>query len=56
MKSERKPQHVLLTGDAGLIGSHLAGGLLERGDRVIGLAIVSDNYDPALKQVRLKRL
>ena len=49
MKSERKPQHVLLTGAAGFIGSHVAGRLLERGDRVMGLDNLSDYYDPALK-------
>jgi Nucleoside-diphosphate-sugar epimerases len=56
MKSERKPQHVLLTGAAGFIGSHVAGRLLERGDRVMGLDNLSDYYDPALKQARLQRL
>ena len=56
MKTERKPQHVLLTGAAGFIGSHVAARLLERGDRVLGLDNVNDYYDPALKWARLRRI
>lgn len=56
MKTERKPQHVLVTGAAGFIGSHVAERLLARGDRVLGLDNLNDYYDPALKQARLRRL
>lgn len=46
---------VLLTGAAGFIGSHLAEGLLARGDTVIGV----DNFDPfyarAVKERNLER-
>ena len=55
MKIERKPHHVLLTGAAGFIGSHVAARLLERGDRVLGLDNLNDYYDPALKWARLRR-
>jgi UDP-glucuronate 4-epimerase len=48
--------HVLLTGAAGFIGSHLAERLCSRGDQVIGL----DNFDPfyprAAKERGLERL
>jgi UDP-glucuronate 4-epimerase len=47
---------VLVTGAAGFIGSHLAEGLLARGDEVIGL----DNFDPfyprAVKEANVARL
>lgn len=56
MKTERKSQHVLVTGAAGFIGSHVAERLLARGDRVLGLDNLNDYYDPALKQARLGRL
>jgi UDP-glucuronate 4-epimerase len=44
---------VLVTGAAGFIGHATAHRLLERGERVIGIDIVNDYYDPALKQARL---
>lgn len=47
---------VLLTGAAGFIGYHVAERLLERGERVVGVDIVNDYYDPALKEARLARL
>lgn len=47
---------VLLTGAAGFIGYHLAEALLARGERVVGIDVVNDYYDPALKQARLDRL
>jgi UDP-glucuronate 4-epimerase len=56
MTTERKPQHILLTGAAGFIGSHVAKRLLQRGDRVLGLDNLNDYYDPALKRARLRRL
>ena len=46
----------LITGAAGFIGSTVADRLLARGDRVIGIDVVNDYYDPALKQARLQRL
>jgi UDP-glucuronate 4-epimerase len=47
---------VLVTGSAGFIGYHLAERLLARGDYVVGLDIVNDYYDVALKEARLERL
>ncbi|MBK1670985.1 protein CapI [Rhodovibrio sodomensis] len=47
---------VLVTGAAGFIGSHVAGSLLDRGDRVVGLDDLNAYYDPALKRARLERL
>lgn len=44
---------VLVTGAAGFIGHAVAHRLLERGDRVIGVDVVNDYYDPALKEARL---
>jgi UDP-glucuronate 4-epimerase len=47
---------VLVTGNAGFIGFHTAKRLLARGDDVVGLDIVNDYYDPALKEARLALL
>lgn len=47
---------VLVTGAAGFIGYSLAVRLLARGDEVIGLDMVNDYYDVALKETRLARL
>lgn len=47
---------VLVTGNAGFIGFHTAKRLLERGDSVVGIDVVNDYYDPALKRARLKAL
>lgn len=44
---------ILVTGAAGFIGSHTAVGLLERGDRVVGLDNLNDYYDPARKRENL---
>ena len=44
---------ILVTGAAGFIGSHLAGHLLRRGDRVVGLDNLNTAYDPARKQANL---
>lgn len=40
----------IVTGVAGFIGSHLAGTLLERGDRVVGIDHFNDYYSPELKR------
>lgn len=47
---------ILVTGAAGFIGYHTAEALLARGESVVGLDIVNDYYDPALKEARLARL
>lgn len=44
---------ILITGNAGFIGFHTAKRLLERGDTVIGIDVVNDYYDPAIKEERL---
>jgi UDP-glucuronate 4-epimerase len=46
---------ILVTGNAGFIGSHVATKLLERGDSVVGFDNVNTYYDPTLKEVRLSR-
>jgi UDP-glucuronate 4-epimerase len=47
---------ILVTGAAGFIGYHTSQRLLARGESVIGLDIVNDYYDPALKRARLAEL
>ncbi|CAH0338598.1 NAD-dependent epimerase [Rhizobium sp. CECT 9324] len=47
---------VLVTGNAGFIGYHVARRLIERGDEVVGFDVVNDYYDPALKEARLALL
>lgn len=47
---------VLVTGNAGFIGFHTARRLLERGDSVVGIDVVNDYYDPAIKEARLALL
>lgn len=42
--------HVLVTGTAGFIGSHVALKLLERGHEVIGFDNLNDYYDVELKR------
>jgi UDP-glucuronate 4-epimerase len=44
---------IIVTGAAGFIGHAVAHRLLARGQRVIGVDIVNDYYDPALKEARL---
>ena len=47
---------VVVTGAAGFIGYHVASALLARGERVVGIDIVNDYYDVALKEARLAQL
>ena len=47
---------VLVTGNAGFIGFHVAKRLMERGDEVVGFDCVNDYYDPTLKEARLRIL
>ena len=47
---------LLVTGVAGFIGAAIAGRLLARGDRVVGLDNLNAYYDLALKRARLERL
>src|SRR5215471_20141357 len=46
-------RRILVTGAAGFIGSHAAGTLLARGDRVVGLDNLNDYYDPARKRANV---
>src|SRR5437867_3501351 len=47
---------VLVTGNAGFIGFHVAAHLLQRGDSVVGADVVNDYYSPEIKHSRLKLL
>jgi UDP-glucuronate 4-epimerase len=47
---------ILLTGAAGFIGFHVAGTLLKRGERVVGIDNLNDYYDVTLKEARLALL
>ena len=47
---------VVVTGAAGFVGYHVATALLARGERVLGIDIVNDYYDVALKEARLAHL
>ena len=46
-------KHVLITGGAGFIGSHLTRRLLDRGDRVSVIDDFNDFYDPSLKRANV---
>ena len=47
---------VLVTGAAGFIGSHVSDYLMGRGDRVVIVDEMNDNYDVRLKQANLEYL
>ena len=47
---------ILVTGAAGFIGYHVARGLLDRGETVVGVDNLNDYYDVRLKAARLQRL
>ncbi len=49
-------KHILVTGAAGFIGSHVSHYLLDRGDTVVGIDNLNDYYDVNLKLARLERL
>ncbi|NLE23135.1 MAG: NAD-dependent epimerase/dehydratase family protein [Actinobacteria bacterium] len=48
------PGHVVVTGAAGFIGSHLVDRLLAAGQAVVGIDSFTDYYDPALKEANLE--
>jgi UDP-glucuronate 4-epimerase len=48
--------HVVVTGVAGFIGSHLAEALVERGHEVVGIDCFTPAYPPAAKRANLERL
>jgi len=48
--------HILVTGGAGFIGSHLTRRLLDRSDRVTILDDFNDFYDPARKRANVARV
>jgi UDP-glucuronate 4-epimerase len=49
-------KHVLVTGAAGFIGSHVTQALLLRGESVMGLDNLNDYYDPARKCANLEEV
>ncbi len=44
---------ILITGTAGFIGFHTAQAMLAAGHEIVGVDVVNDYYDPALKEARL---
>src|SRR5579859_1085485 len=49
-------QSSLVTGVAGFIGSHLAETLLGQGQRVVGIDVFTEYYDPAIKRANVAPL
>jgi len=47
---------VVVTGCAGFIGAAVCAGLLDAGERVVGIDEMNDAYDPSLKEWRLRCL
>ena len=47
---------VVVTGAAGFVGMHVAERLLQRGEKVVGVDVFNDYYEPALKEARAARL
>jgi UDP-glucuronate 4-epimerase len=56
VKRTQREMKILVTGNAGFIGFHVARRLLRRGDSVVGFDAVNDYYDPRLKESRLEKL
>ena len=48
--------NILVTGSSGFIGFHLSKLLLEKGNRVFGIDVMSNYYDVSLKEARLAQL
>jgi len=46
----RRPKHIVVTGGAGFIGSHVCEALLDRGDKVVALDNFDPYYAPAIKR------
>jgi nucleoside-diphosphate-sugar epimerase len=52
----RFSMQAVVTGAAGFVGSHLCAHLLTCGDEVIGIDMLTDYYNPALKERNLMPL
>ncbi|MCW5777253.1 MAG: GDP-mannose 4,6-dehydratase, partial [Phycisphaeraceae bacterium] len=50
------PSTIAVTGAAGFIGSHLAGTLVARGHRVVGIDNFDPFYDRSLKEENVRGL